>query len=208
LILVQESATLPPSVEFDFLRTQPAVKLKSDPIQSIRVCDSFMMLSLAFVAVCSGLVFSTPANVSWAEDSLDMTTLSPLNPFLPRPMRVAFCETIDDVQTALKLRPPNETLSIRAGRHSYTEFSLSQYVVDVSGLRTLQFDSQTGLCTVGAGVRNFELFDFLSSHDRMTPGGTAPSVGIGYALGGGYSFVSRALGVKICFFFLFFFFCC
>ena len=49
--------------------------------------------------------------------------------------------------------------------------------------------------TAGAGVRNFELQYALAKVERMMPGGTAPSVGIGYTLGGGYSFASRYLGM-------------
>jgi FAD/FMN-containing dehydrogenase len=47
-------------------------------------------------------------------------------------------------------------------------------------------------------ARLFDVYDYLSQHGRIFPGGTCPSVGLaGYLLGGGYGWYSRAFGLGI-----------
>ncbi len=142
--------------------------------------------------VCGGcaLTWVRPGDDSWSVARLDWTSL----PEGPQPTEVAFAETPDDVQQVLR----NTTwtkVCVRSGRHSYTLFSLCNgTVIDLSRLNDVSLLTG-GLVRVGGGVRNWNAALLLAQRNVTWVGGTGPSVGAGYALGGGYSLVSRAYGM-------------
>ena len=92
----------------------------------------------------------------------------------------------------------NVAITARSGGHSYAGYSTVQngLVVDLSSLDRVTVASGSRTALIGPGARLIEVYAGLAARGLAIPGGTCPSVGFGgLALGGGYGFASRALGM-------------
>ena len=114
-----------------------------------------------------------------------------------RPLAVAFCESVADVQRCVRwcarhgVRP-----AARSGGHSYGGYSTAGggLVIDVSRLDRIVASS--GRARIGAGATLGDVYERLWQVGRTIPGGSCPTVGIaGLALGGGVGFSARKLGL-------------
>ncbi|UUZ86239.1 FAD-binding protein [Paenibacillus sp. P26] len=82
--------------------------------------------------------------------------------------------------------------------HSYEAFSLidAGLIIDVSGLQQLHIDKTSGIAHIGAGFRSLPLYEALWKEGLTIPAGTCATVGLsGLALGGGYGYLSRLMGM-------------
>ncbi|KAL3700963.1 hypothetical protein R1sor_018985 [Riccia sorocarpa] len=122
--------------------------------------------------------------------------------FLYNPAVFVFATTTAHVQRAVQCAVQlNVGIAPRSGGHSYEDYSLGGrdgvIVVDLEGLNSVSYDSNTKLASVGGGTRLGPLKLALWKAGKVTiPSGTCPSVGVGgHVLGGGWGFVSRKWGL-------------
>jgi hypothetical protein len=88
----------------------------------------------------------------------------------------------------------------KSGGHSYTKYSFGDsdaVVVDLQRMNRVKIESGKRSAEVGSGVLSGSLSSQLLSAGFLVPNGLCPSVGISYALGGGYSFLSRRYGLTM-----------
>jgi FAD/FMN-containing dehydrogenase len=114
-----------------------------------------------------------------------------------RPLGVAFCETVADVQRAIVWsRRHGIRVAARSGGHSYGGYSTTPgLVVDVTRMDEVAVDASGSTAAIGAGARLIDVDAGLWRRRRAIPAGSCPTVGIaGLALGGGVGFSSRKLG--------------
>jgi FAD/FMN-containing dehydrogenase len=115
-----------------------------------------------------------------------------------RPLAIAFCANAADVQQAVRwARRHGVRPFVRSGGHSYAGYSTGPgLVIDVSRLNQITVDRRSGRATVGAGVRQLDLYARLSHEGVMIPAGTGATVGIaGLTLGGGIGYSGRKFGL-------------
>jgi FAD/FMN-containing dehydrogenase len=116
-----------------------------------------------------------------------------------RPLAVAYCESVGDVQKCVRWARQNGVrLTARSGGHSYGGYSTVQngLVVDVSRLDGVKANRAAGTARVGAGAILIDIYDDLWRSRVSIPGGSCPTVGIaGLALGGGAGFSGRKYGL-------------
>ncbi len=115
------------------------------------------------------------------------------------PLAIVCCRNISDVSNAVQWsRKYNVSLRIRNGGHNYEGFSTGTdvLVIDLSGMDSLKLNEKAHLLTVQGGVKNKQLYEFVTSRGYPFPGGTCSTVGVtGYALGGGWGLSCRYLGL-------------
>jgi FAD/FMN-containing dehydrogenase len=115
-----------------------------------------------------------------------------------RPQGIAVVAGAEDVRTCiLWARDHDVEVVPRAGGHSYSGYSTSTgLLVDFDDLRKVAVDRGTGVVTVQPGARNTDIYDGLQPYGVAFSAGRCPSVAIsGLALGGGFGFSSRHLGL-------------
>src|SRR5579859_3504121 len=115
-----------------------------------------------------------------------------------RPAGIAYCANPHDVATCLAFaRGHVVPIAARSGGHSYAGWSsTSGLIIDVTAMRSIRYDSGSGLAQVGAGTFLIDLYSTLAAQGVTVPGGSCPNVGIaGLTLGGGVGVVSRAYGL-------------
>jgi hypothetical protein len=116
-----------------------------------------------------------------------------------RPLAVAFCEGVEDVQRAVRWsRRHGVRIAARSGGHSYGGYSTVEdgLVVDVSRMAGIRVNRANGTAAIGAGARLGGVYDNLARAGVTIPAGSCRTVGIaGLALGGGVGFASRKLGL-------------
>lgn len=115
------------------------------------------------------------------------------------PLVINYCYTARDVANAVRWARLREVpLRVRGGGHNYSGYSNGDCVliIDTSEMRDIDVDETAGTVRVGAGVKNRELYEAVSSLGYPFPGGTCPTVGVaGYAMGGGWGLTCRTLGL-------------
>lgn len=115
------------------------------------------------------------------------------------PLLIVYCENSEDVKNAILWARMHEVaIRIRSGGHHYEGYSTGNdvMVIDVSGLSEIVVDEIGGYVTIGGGVRNRELYEALGQKGYAFPGGGCPTVGVaGFALGGGWGYSCRLLGL-------------
>lgn len=114
-----------------------------------------------------------------------------------RPLAIAYCESIDDVQACVRWCKRNGVRpAARSGGHSYGGYSTvgDGLVIDVSRLdRVVIFAAGA---QVGAGAQLGDVYRRLATVEATIPAGSCPTVGIaGLTLGGGVGFASRKFGL-------------
>ena len=106
-----------------------------------------------------------------------------------------------DVQRCLKCAYESHvSVVLRSGGHSeagYSSIGSEGFVIYLTEMNRVVIDDTTKVIHVQAGARWRDVYDKTGS-DYLIVGGACPSVGVsGYTLGGGYSFLSRYLGLAI-----------
>ena len=115
------------------------------------------------------------------------------------PIAIIYCLNKDDIINAINfVRENNLNFRIRSGCHHYEGFSTGDdlIVIDVSKMNDIFLDENKNTATIGAGVRNKELYNAICSKGYSFPGGGCPTVGaVGFTLGGGWGYSARYLGL-------------
>ncbi|WP_416979612.1 FAD-binding oxidoreductase [Streptomyces sp. T028] len=91
-------------------------------------------------------------------------------------------------------------LAVRAGGHSVDGASMPDgaLVVDVSALKSIDLDKDTGVVRLGAGVLLGEMDTALEKHELVVPAGTVSNTGVaGLTLGGGVGCNMRRYGATV-----------
>ncbi|WP_416985972.1 FAD-binding oxidoreductase [Streptomyces sp. T028] len=91
-------------------------------------------------------------------------------------------------------------LAVRAGGHSVDGSGMPDgaLVADVSALKAVDLDRDTGIVRLGSGVLLGEMDTFLEKHDLVVPAGTVSNTGVaGLTLGGGVGYNMRRYGATV-----------
>ncbi len=117
------------------------------------------------------------------------------------PRAIVFAANTEDVANAICFaRDYHLPIRLRSGRHSYEALSAADgsMVIDVSQMKGLDLDPNTGIATAQTGVRDFDLAKALWRMGRMLPGGLCFTTGIaGFTQGGGQTSAPRTFGLII-----------
>lgn len=117
----------------------------------------------------------------------------------PRPAVIVCCATEDDVVRTIRLaREEALPLAIRSGGCSPAGYSAvtGGVLLDLGRLNRIAIDAGAGAVDVGPGARMGALYKALGPTGLMVPLGECMHVGAaGLALGGGFSLLSRSLGL-------------
>lgn len=115
------------------------------------------------------------------------------------PLAIVYCLKIRDVSNAVRWSRRNcVSLRIRSGGHSYEGYSTGNavLVIDLSRLDAITFGKFPRTVTVQSGVKFRQLYQRLAETGSPFPGGACPTVrASGYALGGGWGYSCRFLGL-------------
>lgn len=115
------------------------------------------------------------------------------------PLLIVYCKNSEDVRNAILWAKTHKVgIRIRSGRHHYEGYSTGNdvMIIDVSGLNEIEVNETSGDVTIGGGVRNREIYEALGQKGYAFPGGGCPTVGVaGFALGGGWGYSCRLLGL-------------
>jgi len=114
------------------------------------------------------------------------------------PYIFVYCATETDViNTMTFAQQQNLPISVKSRGHCFAGYSQINFglVIDVSLMTTMSLDSTNMILTVGSGVENHQISDFLGNGIATAVGG-CPQVGLGgYTLGGGFGLLSRSMGL-------------
>jgi FAD binding domain/Berberine and berberine like len=114
------------------------------------------------------------------------------------PAGIARCRSARDVATSIKwARKYHFPLVARSGGHSAADFSVTRgLMIDTKLMNQTEFDSKTGIATIGGGTLNAGVYEALQQNDATITHGRCPTVGAaGFLLGGGIGFNIRRLGI-------------
>ena len=114
------------------------------------------------------------------------------------PAGIARCRTPEDVARAILWCRDNDVRFVaRAGGHSYAGYSTTRgLMIDVGDLNDIAFDGKSGRVTVGAGVKNRDIYAALARESVAITHGRCYGVGVsGFLLGGGIGFDMRLNGI-------------
>lgn len=115
------------------------------------------------------------------------------------PIAIVYSYENLDVSNAICFaRKYNIGFRIRSGGHNYEGYSTgnSVIVIDISRMNKVKILEDKNIVKVQAGVQNRKFYDYVSSRGYPFPGGACPTVGVsGYALGGGWGYSCRYLGL-------------
>jgi FAD/FMN-containing dehydrogenase len=103
----------------------------------------------------------------------------------------------DVVDAVVYARRHGLRVKARSGGHSWTASSVRDdaLLIDLSGLKAIDFDPRSQTATVEPGVRGRELNRLLADHGLFFPSGHCPTVGLGgFLLQGGWGWLSRVIG--------------
>ncbi|HEY8015429.1 MAG TPA: FAD-binding oxidoreductase, partial [Dongiaceae bacterium] len=118
-----------------------------------------------------------------------------------RPALFAFCETAEDVQSALQIaRVHGLPLSVRGGGHDWAGRALRPdgLVLDLSGMRRVTIDAEARVATVEGGATAGDVIAAAAPHGLAAVTGSAGAVGMaGLTLGGGYGPLSARYGLAL-----------
>lgn len=117
-----------------------------------------------------------------------------------QPAGLARCRSTDDIRTCLQWAQQHRVpLVARSGGHSYAGYSTTPgLMIDLSLIKSLEYDERTGKARVGAGARNANLYADLPKVQHSVTHGRCKQVGVGgLVLGGGIGFNMRKHGLLI-----------
>jgi hypothetical protein len=114
------------------------------------------------------------------------------------PNAIAECKSTGEVAQAVSFAISNNLpVSIKSGGHSFEGFSCNDdgLVINLSSMNEVKWESDT-VISAGPGCKLSSLYNTVLSKNKLLPGGSCGSVGIGgLTLGGGYGLFSRAYGL-------------
>lgn len=115
------------------------------------------------------------------------------------PIALVYCSNNHEViQAILWGKENNVPIRIRSGGHNYEGYSTGNcvLVIDISKMNNIKIDSSENTVKVQGGVKNSQLYNYISSQGYPFPGGLCPTVGVsGYTLGGGWGYSCRKFGL-------------
>lgn len=115
------------------------------------------------------------------------------------PLAIIYCNNEEDISNAIVWsRNYSLEIRIRSGRHHYEGYSTGNdvVVIDISKMNKIIVDEDKKTVEIQGGVRNREVYEALGKLGYPFPGGGCPTVGVsGLALGGGWGYSSRLLGL-------------
>lgn len=115
------------------------------------------------------------------------------------PLVIVYCYTNFDISNAIMwARKYKVNIRIRTGGHHYEGYSVGNnvLVIDISKMNCLEFIPKGQKLKMQGGVKNEQVYNFISSKGYPFPGGTCPTVGVsGYTLGGGWGYSCRKFGL-------------
>jgi hypothetical protein len=115
-----------------------------------------------------------------------------------RPAALALVRSVSDVRKCIRFASEQGIpITARSGGHSYGGYSTSTgLIVDFKRMRGASLDVANATTTLQAGARNADIFNALANYSFAIPAGRCPTVAVsGLALGGGFGFSSRHLGL-------------
>ncbi len=119
--------------------------------------------------------------------------------YSPEPAVIVYCATTSDVGLTIAFaREWSLPLAIRSGGTSPAGFSANNggLILDLSKLDTVVVDQHALTVDIGPGAKMQAVYDHLGPTGLMVPLGECMQVGTaGLALGGGFSLLSRSLGL-------------
>ncbi|EJF63548.1 FAD-binding domain-containing protein [Dichomitus squalens] len=142
----------------------------------------------------AGLNPVTPSNPSYQNDSLPVNTR-----LIYQPASLVYANTAEDVGAAVKCGAVHDVkVNARSGGHSYASFGTGgedgHLIISLDNLNNMKLSGE--YVTVGAGTKLGPLYHFLwENGQRAAVFGTAPQIGVGGHLHGGYGFLSRKWGL-------------
>jgi hypothetical protein len=117
------------------------------------------------------------------------------------PALFAVCETVADVQTAVRVaREHNLPLSVRGGGHDWAGRALRDggLVIDVSGMRHVEVNAGESVATVAGGALGADVNAASTQYGLAAVTGNVGAVGMaGFLLAGGYGPLSTRFGLAI-----------
>lgn len=117
------------------------------------------------------------------------------------PAFIAQCTDVEDVVAAVRYASDRDLpFAIRSGGHSMDGSGAPDgaFVVDLSRLKAIEVDPQTGVVRAGAGILLGEIDAATQLHGLVVPSGTVTTTGVaGLALGGGLGFNTRRFGMTV-----------
>src|ERR1700722_11985328 len=115
------------------------------------------------------------------------------------PEAIVFCADTQDVVNAVKwARQEGIAVRARSGRHSLDGWSSLDggLVIDVSRLKSVEFDETARTVKVGTGLVQREVVAALGERGFVMSTGSEGGVGLGgVILGGGFGLLTRLLGM-------------
>ena len=90
--------------------------------------------------------------------------------------------------------------AVRSGGHGVDGSAMPDdaLVIDLTSLKSIDYEPRTGSVRVGAGVLLGEIDQAMERHGRVVPAGTVSTTGLaGLVLGGGIGFNSRKYGASV-----------
>ena len=117
------------------------------------------------------------------------------------PALIARCADADDVVTAVAYAAEKDVpIAIRSGGHGIDGFCMPEgaFVIDLSPMKGISVDPQTGVTTLEAGILLGEMDAATQEHGRVVPAGTVSATGAaGLILGGGMGYLTRRFGMTV-----------
>jgi FAD/FMN-containing dehydrogenase len=115
-------------------------------------------------------------------------------------MIVRAATTADVAATVRFVRERHLDMAVRSGGHSLSRYSIIEggVVLDLSPMKTLEFDTETRIAKLGAGLMWGEVAATLNPHGLGLSAGDNATVGVGgLALGGGIGWFVRKYGLTV-----------
>src|SRR5215471_7053143 len=117
------------------------------------------------------------------------------------PALIVYCADPEDVLTTIDFaRRVGLPITVRGGGHSMVGFSVGNgaLVIDLSRLKGIQIDPQTGIARVQAGLTLGEFVSQAQRYGLATTTGTVAGTGLGgLTLGGGIGWLMGTYGLTI-----------
>jgi FAD/FMN-containing dehydrogenase len=166
-----------------------------------------------WLAACGGTGTKAPTDKDWEElarrlkgrlvrpgarDFEALNRSSNLRYANVRPQGIALVTGAGDVRESLQWARDHDVEVVpRAGGHSYSAYSnTTGLLVDFDLLKKVSVDRATGVVSVEPGARNTDIYDGLQPYGVAFSAGRCPTVAVsGLALGGGFGFSSRHIGL-------------
>jgi hypothetical protein len=118
-----------------------------------------------------------------------------------RPAVVAICETVGDVQAALRTaRAHNLAISVRGGGHDWAGRALRHngLVIDLTAMRSVEVDAVAMVATVGGGATGTDVTAATAPNGLAAVTANVGAVGMaGFLLGGGYGPLTTRFGLGL-----------